>query len=400
MVEIASLYEYFHKNKFIHHVAYDEPNLLPPELLELTKQNPVTRRKQTVFELIRTLDAILERLDAKKVIFISQISTRDQSTRSELNNVIKDYAAQNKCGFFDPTELLKFYRLDEIYVLEPVISHLTDLGHSIVGSRLKNMILEQHGNNLEQDFSVVQKYKSHHGLGDFLFGSLTLFQEASKNYLVPKIDFSESAISNYFLNSHSIKAKSVKFVFHGENKKIFKNPGVYFTNIRPNLPISPMDKDFLLENVLTPSQDFLKKLDSKMKEIGLEREKYLAFHIRMGDDHLVDEKVNEQYLNLKVDSVKKVIFGLPSNQKYVVLSDSIFLISQLNEAGIRCLPSKPVHIGVSNTADLDVEETLFDFFILFFATQIYRFSLYPWGSGFSEVPALINGKNVIDLSIP
>jgi hypothetical protein len=403
VIEIASLIEYIHNGFYVHHEAYDNPDLRATNMYK--SGEPIVRQYQTLSDLQSVLEKILSIIEPRKVIFVTNVATRNPSTRSALNSFMKDFAKLNGCGFFDPSQLL--YRpIDEVFVIEPVISHLTDLGHTIYGSRLKRIILEQHYRNLGINRHIVQKYtafnseKEIHGLGDFIFGALTIFQEGEKNWQVPSVDISKHGMSSFVKNNVFFDTDPTN-VFHGSNFRVFKRSGVYFTNLRPRFDVSDCATDFIFDQILNFNEPTIQYFERQFQDLDLIKYNYICLHARVGDEVFFQKSnANAQIITDLASDIEKIITNLKGHNRLVLITDSENLIKKLKNAQLTTRNVIPVHFGNTPKHSSDLLDTLCDFYILLYATKILRYSSYDWGSGFSSIVGQIQKIPITDLSIP
>lgn len=396
VIEIASLLEYKHKGDFIHHEAYDHPrpNKSIEENLSENVIQEISVDKQGFLEAEKALSEIIHALGRKKVVFVSNISSREFGGRAELNSLLKGFSEKNLCSYFDPTELLDHYSLEEICKTEPVISHFTELGHELVGHRLSGLIKANFLRETKSREYLVQKYQAFprdhdiHGIGDFLYGCLKIFDVAKKKKLIPAVDFSAHPMANFLQVSHRSDEK-VTTVFHSESDRPLEKGGTFFTNLRPEQKPSKEAIQFILSQVLSPNTRFNRLLCAKRKELNLEKNRYIVFHVRVGDDSFSSHRMDPVYVNKIVEFISKSIKNYPKGMNSIVISDSSELVNALKVEGIQTGSTGATHFGDSRGSIESIQETLVDFFLLLGAKKIVQLSNYSWGSSFSDIPSLL-----------
>jgi hypothetical protein len=404
VLEIASRYEYRHLEEFVHHVAYDNPELLPAELRDEQALQAIDRSKQSFAELREVLDEISLELRGKHLVIVTNIATRSGSERQELNSFLSDYANSQGFGFFDPSVLLREYALEDLCHIEPVISHFTNFGHELVGGRLRSQILEQHQKLLGVSLTLTQKYLPEingagHGLGDYLYGALTVFENAHRFGLIPRADFSEHAISDYLVPGARITGGTLRTVFHEDSPKPLTSPGVVFTNKRPKEKITPAALDWLRAEALPPSDELRQEVDKAMLALELRDKDFYSIHVRLEDSAFnLPETIREAAMTA-LATVSKIKAGLAGRGDIVLFTNSSLLRDLASHDGVKTYHTNAVHLGTSGADPRDVLDTLVEFFLMSKSRHIVQLSRYSWGSGFSEIAGLLGGIGVSKVTI-
>ena len=396
VIEISSLLEYVHHGEFIHHEAYDRPHLLDSigqSSIELDHQDIIVK-KQNLLEMDAVLSEIVKEIGGNKIVFVSNLSSRSAGSRFELNAHLREFSVRNGCAYFDPSDLLLHYSLEEICKNEPVISHFTEFGHELVGIRLSRIIRSVYLQNFKSKKYLIQKYRAIprstdiHGLGDFLYGCLKIFEVAKKRNLVPAVDFSMHPMANFLKNS-SYNLGEATTIFHTQSDKPLQSGGVFFTNQRPQRRPSKEALDFLLSEVLTPNASFNATLKLRMKTLNFEKNRYVVFHVRVGDESLYEGKNDSKSIMNIVSFISKAISTYQNDYSCLVISDSKVLVDALTISGIRTGSISSTHFGDSRGSKESIQETLVDFFLLLGARKVIQISNYSWGSGFSDIPCML-----------
>jgi hypothetical protein len=404
VLEIASRYEYRHLKEFIHHVAYDNPGQLPSSLRDELALQKIERRKQSFAELREVLDEISFELKGKPLVIVTNIATRSGSERQELNSFLSDYANSMGFGFFDPTVLLQDYALEDLCLIEPVISHFTNFGHEIVGGRLRSQILGQHEKVKGASLTLTQKYMaasngSGHGLGDYLYGALTVFENANKFGLIPRADYSGHPISDYLLPVTQVTGGSPTTLYHEDGSQPLTLPGIVFTNKRPKLRISPAALDWLRAEALPPSDELRQAVDEAMLALELKDKAFYSIHVRLEDSAFTaGDKIREAALSA-LAAVSKIKSGFAGRGDIILFTNSSLLRDLASLDGVKTFNSNAVHLGSSGTDPKDVLATLVEFFLMSKSRHIVQLSRYSWGSGFSEIAGLLGGIGVSKVTI-
>ena len=396
VIEISSLLEYSHNGHFIHHEAFDRPESLKKIGLSSIefdhKEIRVTRQRLSDLEPL--LSEIVRLIGNTRIVFVSNLSNRTSGGRAELNAFVKQFSEANNCAYFDPSELLIHYKLEDICKTEPVISHFTERGHELVGIRLSTIINRTYLQNAKSKKLLIQKYRAFprneeiHGLGDFLYGCLKILEVTKSKNLIPVIDFSTHPMSKFLPNKQST-SEDVTTIFHTQSDKPLQKGGVFFTNLRPEKNPSKEALQFLLSEVLTPDLDFREALQLKMREQNLRKGQYVVFHVRVGDKSFEDGILDEKLLTDVVTFISKSILNYGEEFNSLVISDSKELVDALKIAKIQTGSITSTHFGDSRGSNESIRETLIDFFLLLGAQKIVQISSYSWGSSFSDIPSML-----------
>ena len=230
------------------------------------------------------------------------------------------------------------------------------------------------------------------GLGDKLRGTIAIYQYCRLNNIDCIFDATFSEFSKYFKNSKNSNPnlkidtpivsiiniydddQAIKKLIDNELKD--KNEAYVFSNLFPQVPLSPEDLDFL--NYITEPIDELKdKVDNLLSNLN----NYNIQHFRFKDGIDPDNnKCKECYQLLKKTYNKTDI--LMSNSK--VFKDYVLKRKKINV--INCDDCEQLHIGYNPTSKV-IEFTLIEYYILCKSKLIHTYSEYDWISAFVYWPA-------------
>jgi hypothetical protein len=234
------------------------------------------------------------------------------------------------------------------------------------------------------------KNHSFHGLGDYLRGCIYLYNLCKKNNIDFSIDFSHHDLSKiiYCKKYSSInETKNAFYTFLNEKKDInilLKNKFI-FTNDSFD-SIDDDCKKFIIENCLTPRFSFYKKIINYKKNLNLVDYKYEVVHIRTGDTNLVLKKSEN------LQNIYNILFTINYLKTNNLLNDNMLFMTDnedidkiLIEYNYKVSNLKKVHVGLPNNSLDDIKDTMVEFFLMTTAKKIYQFSIFSWGSGFSNI---------------
>lgn len=249
---------------------------------------------------------------------------------------------------------------------------------------------------------IIHTYLQKHGgmgLGDFLRGSLAVYQMCHRYSVRAEIDFSHHPIGDYLVPSHTvdmtkfeiIEARNIGNYTIGDLRDLIArryrfsylarnaNNICVYTNVFPKFPIS-VDIKQSIQRALIPTQQLQDLIPQYEQE-------YEVIHIRSGDliafgtcyDYTVNLNKDSLIASI-IETVKTIVEN--SSCPVLIMSDSLELKTILTDlCGTVKTETIPSHVSHEN---VNVVDTLIDYFTLVKARKIHSFSVHDWGSGFSE----------------
>lgn len=236
------------------------------------------------------------------------------------------------------------------------------------------------------------------GLGDFLRGSITLHQLAHRYGFTLKLDFTAHPLGRYFDQGDRIPKRGKRLVNEFFNQKnVELEPFVAaFSSVKPTfimthaVPLQAVNDECraFVRNRLQPVKEMAQYVDLLKQKLSLKR--YCTVHLRMGDSRMDGQP---EIPSMVYDWFRKQIIPVWGTE-IIVVSDNLHVKNQLvREFGVKIVPDvKPVHLGECRKNGISenmIRDTLVEFFLMSQSQQIYRHSVYPWGSGFSDICATI-----------
>lgn len=231
------------------------------------------------------------------------------------------------------------------------------------------------------------------GFGDFLRGSAALYQFSKKYGFDLKMDFSRHPLSHYLEQYDTIAlGDAVVHEFFNQNNAALEpflsglpenSQAFVTTHCVPLADINESCRRFLKKR-LTPQKPLKVILKGVLQQLGRH---YCLVHLRMGD-HAMGGHVAAVPV---VDAWFRDVIVPEWGNRIVVISDNRGIKEYLsNRFGVMFIPNTPVHLGQCGTVASPgdgVGDAMVDFFIMSRAQKIYQYSVYPWGSGFSDMCA-------------
>lgn len=256
------------------------------------------------------------------------------------------------------------------YQIKPVcnLNQLITEGYTKIFLFLKKRIDIIHTYSLK-----TSTVKQPPGFGDFLRGSIALYQLSKKFPFDLKIDFSNHPLGSYIdgekydINSEKIyeyfNTNPIEFI----KKSIFsENSFFVYTNFFYENPLQEDERNFMKSKL-----NFSREIINKAEERILTPD-YSTLHLRFTDDEFIKSERDMTELYEKLISLQlKNITVISSNQDQCKK-----LCEKFN---FHFYPSKPVHLGECTG---EITDTLIDFIVLSKSKKIYSWSAYG-GTGFS-----------------
>jgi hypothetical protein len=390
VVEIASMLEYKKGDLFYHHIAGD-------------LVDGIEIRKQEFEELREDILHIASLLSPKPVLFCTHYSTQNSGKRLELINYIEQVCKSHNMEFFNPSDANKVWESRILHEDEVVISHFSKAGHEIMAGRYREKLLSLNVNFAS--FPLVQKYKpgivlnDYHGLGDFIFGSLRMHQEAISRKRAAFIDVSEHPLSQFFTSTFVAGEKTITPIVQESYSNLFGKASTIFTHLRPLRQIALSDVDFVLRNVFDPTDEFLEQIRKYQHSYDAQRQNYSIVHFRLGDEYMPKSVENAKILDSKqFDQINEFVSRHSKDKRIIVASDSLELLNELDKMGHATLSGKVAHLGKEGQDPNAIRDTLLQFMIFKDASEIIQVSNYGWGSGFSETAAILGQAPLVKVS--
>jgi len=236
------------------------------------------------------------------------------------------------------------------------------------------------------------------GLGDFLRGTITLYQLSRRYGFTLKLDFTEHPVFCYFEAVDRVSKRGKRQInefFNQKNDELERfvaacssvGPTFILTHAVPFQPVDDECRAFLCAR-LRPTKELAQHVNLLRQHLCLDR--YCTVHLRMGDLQMegqpaVPSVVTEWFRRRIVP-----VWG----GEVLVVSDNQYVKNELaREFGVKVVSDvKPVHLGEYQprvSDDGQVRDTLAEFLLMSQSQQIYRYSVYPWGSGFSDICAML-----------
>ena len=269
------------------------------------------------------------------------------------------------------------------------------------------------------------------GLGDFIRGSYYLFQVCRKYGLLVSIDLANHPVSMFLEKYINVKPNvaTIKTIYSsvkkfeetnhnpyiGPNNVVSSEPDFLFdrdffeylslnkvnnnsmfvcTIAYPNYKILEQDKEYM-RNILKPTRTMEFIVDNVLTRLQLTKKRYQVIHVRYGDKFLFqddDSVLETKQLATVISDLTKIEHEKQNgnsngNTDYLLVADNAVIKKIVKRLfpKIRVLEHDISHTGENKMIDIDkLKNTMIDFILLSYATNIKSYSVYKHGSGFSQ----------------
>jgi hypothetical protein len=253
------------------------------------------------------------------------------------------------------------------------------------------------------------------GLGDFIRGSYFLMQFCQENNFLYNINMLNHPISQFleiYENNMSLNYKNInKFDLTNFNPNIvddniltniydhtINNDFTYFLKdqyvhnktiytyliTHPTIIIDEEYKKYM-QYLLKPIKYLSLLVDEQLTKLELIEKEYTVIHVRYGDDYLINNKAEIDLNHL--NTIKQKIDYLGSTNKILLISDNVIIKNILTTkfSHIKTHFNEITHTGEGFQLDTNkLKNTMIDFYLFSRAKNIFAFSVYKHGTGFSK----------------
>ena len=252
------------------------------------------------------------------------------------------------------------------------------------------------------------------GLGDYLRGCFSLYQVAKILNLEFEMDMNNHPMSK-FIASTDTSEKLINYNeicrfendnYVGIDAKTYKKKSPQFLDELIKLLNSVDELEYYLfsnsfpifDNIRNESRKFIRSklvpnemmqqnIRLRMNRLGLKRKCYSVIHLRCGDSFLLNNHTDKGGFLLFEKVSEFLSKNLNPDSKFLLLSDNndikIMLKNKLPQLIVQV--REITHLGEqTNLNDVQVMNTLLDFYTMANSNKIVSFSKFNWGSGFSE----------------
>lgn len=296
---------------------------------------------------------------------------------------------------------------DEEYINKPYTkSHITTILNilQLTNVTIENVYQETYGANINAT-----------GLGDFIRGSYFLMQFCEENELLFNINMLNHPISQFleiYQNKQSLHYKNInKFDLTNFN------PAILDDNILTNIHDYTINNDFMyflkdqtvynkkiytylisyptiliveehkkyMRHLLKPTQYLSLLVNEQLTKLSLIEKEYTVIHVRYGDNYLIKHETDIKLNHL--NTIEKTIDNLGSTNKILLVSDNMIIKNMLRTKypHIKTHFNEITHTGEGIQLDTNkLKNTMIDFYLFSRAKNVFAFSVYKHGTGFSK----------------
>lgn len=174
------------------------------------------------------------------------------------------------------------------------------------------------------------------------------------------------------------------FIHFLSKQRVFKKKKYVYATPYPSDVIDQKHKDHM-KQILKPTNNLLVLVDDILTKFDLVKNNFIIIHIRYGDDYLIksEEMISLFHLEIIYNALDKLdqtnnYFLLSDNNiiKQTVLFKYPFIKTHFNEISHT---GQGIHLETNK-----LQNTMVDFYLISYASQIIAFSIYNHGTGFSK----------------
>ncbi len=382
LVEIASRIAYKFNNLFLHHIAEEDK-------YGFVYKNNIHKYELSDEDIENDIINIRNELYPKPFILITHFATYNYGKRYNLIKLLESICLKYNIPYINQSDIVA--NNINILVDEPILSHYNHTGQDVVAKILYNKITEVFNTNSkiikQVYYTSNNRVKTHtfHGFGDYIRGTMCLYQSLYNKNIILNVNFSNHNLSKLFVcNNHlSInECENVIYVFNdipNHDYSVFENKNIFTNHILISNHISDECKNFIKKNCITPTIYFQNKLSHVYNCLQLNIP-YSVIHIRIYDDATFNTQL---YMNI-ILCIYQIKQNNP-NTRFIIMSSSSIYIDQINFNFLIKTHLSRGHIGLHTTNLQECEDTMIEFMIMTTCTKIFQLSVYAWGSGFSDI---------------
>jgi hypothetical protein len=173
-----------------------------------------------------------------------------------------------------------------------------------------------------------------------------------------------------------------KFICFLHESSVFENSIYINTTAYPNDEINSVKRE-KMRFILEPSDLIIQNIEKALSNLLFNKYCYEIIHIRFGDEYFDNKQtnINDSKLNIVFNYLNK----LNKTKNYLLLSDNTNLKKMIisKYPFIKSIFNEIVHTKDNNNIE-NLKNTMLDFYLMSYSTNITAFSVYRHGSGFSN----------------
>jgi hypothetical protein len=366
--------------------------------MPLKNKKPVTYRTNKMGEYYTnvnffryTMKTFATRIDKN----MTNLNVNEQATNKNLNQFIQVVLHKDNDPI-DDEYINKPYNKKQITTILKVLQ-LTNV-------TIENVYQEKYGTDVNAS-----------GFGDFIRGSYFLMQFCKENNIFYNINMLNHPISQFleiYQNKQPLNYKNInKFDLTNFNPRILddgiltyiydytiNNDFTYFLKNQtvhnkciytyiisyPTIIIAEEHKTYM-RHLLTPTKYLTLLVDKQLTNLELIEKEFTIIHVRYGDNYLIK---NESDINLShLKTINQTIDYLDPTNKILLVSDNIIIKNILTKLYPHIVThfNEITHTGEGVELDTNkLKNTMIDFYLFSRAKNVYAFSIYKHGTGFSK----------------
>ena len=141
-----------------------------------------------------------------------------------------------------------------------------------------------------------------------------------------------------------------------------------------------------IKYIFEPNKEITEFVDETFNYLQLNKDDFIVLHIRSGDSYLKGENkiFNSLYFDIIKNEINEIIFNNKKDVLLIADNNEIKYLLRDEFSHFKFLFKDITHLGEGIELEREkVKNTLHDFYIMSYSKNIYSFTSYPHGSGFS-----------------
>ena len=174
------------------------------------------------------------------------------------------------------------------------------------------------------------------------------------------------------------------FIHFLSKQRVFNKKKYVYATPYPSDIIDQKHKDHM-KQILKPTNNLLVLVDDILTKFDLVKNNFIIIHIRYGDDYLI--KSEEMISLFHLEIIYNALDKLDQTNNYFLLSDNNIIKQSIlfKYPFIKTHFNKISHTGQGIHLETNkLQNTMVDFYLISYASQIIAFSIYNHGTGFSK----------------
>jgi hypothetical protein len=206
--------------------------------------------------------------------------------------------------------------------------------------------------------------------------NIDFFTQTNHNY-----NYKNGIVSYQYIDIDRSVLETIKHIPRHNGSK-----HIYLTN-HPNESLITEKHTNYIKHLFTPITSIINDAEENMKQLDIIPQEFITIHLRLSDDcfHKKYESITTDKINYIVSILSKITSTTKSNIFLLSNDNNVksILLSQMPT--IKTIYYETTHVAdQSINNDVNLRNTIIEFYMMGQSKSIYSFSVYDHGSGFSK----------------